>query len=60
MCPDTYFECDSGQCLTTSTLCNGHADCIDGSDEIFATCTYYYGFTAFQKVKITFFGKTKK
>ncbi|XP_059618932.1 putative vitellogenin receptor isoform X2 [Phlebotomus argentipes] len=30
---DCEFRCGSGECKTSSRVCNGHADCADGSDE---------------------------
>ncbi|KAL8625326.1 hypothetical protein ACOMHN_044469 [Nucella lapillus] len=32
-CPDNTFRCDTGQCLGTSSLCNGENNCGDNSDE---------------------------
>eukprot|EP01084_Bolivina_argentea_P259163 437196_1 len=28
-----YFKCDSGQCIHAKYICDGHADCLDSSDE---------------------------
>ena len=32
-CPDGWFRCNSGQCITWSWRCNGDRHCRDGSDE---------------------------
>ncbi|CAH1242272.1 HMCN1 [Branchiostoma lanceolatum] len=32
-CADTQFTCVSGECLSSSQVCDGTADCTDGSDE---------------------------
>eukprot|EP01084_Bolivina_argentea_P169155 293265_1 len=33
-CNDDQFKCDSGQCISNGWVCDGQADCNDGSDEI--------------------------
>lgn len=33
-CAPSQFTCGTGECLATSSACNGVADCADGSDEL--------------------------
>lgn len=32
------FRCNSGQCISESSLCDGDPDCYDGSDETITQC----------------------
>lgn len=32
-CSERHFRCDDGHCIHVSFVCDGDADCIDGSDE---------------------------
>ncbi|XP_075053937.1 enteropeptidase [Mixophyes fleayi] len=32
-CNATSFQCDSGECILLSSVCDKHQDCADGSDE---------------------------
>ncbi|XP_012694849.1 low-density lipoprotein receptor-like [Clupea harengus] len=36
--PCTGFICTDGRCIALSSMCDGHADCSDGSDELPVTC----------------------
>lgn len=36
-CPDGMVRCDEGKCIPESLVCDGEADCRDGTDEP-ATC----------------------
>lgn len=33
-CDGIYFECDNGECISASKVCDFVPDCEDGSDEI--------------------------
>lgn len=33
-CPDEYFQCANRLCITDISVCDGHIDCFDGSDEL--------------------------
>ncbi len=38
-CPKDYYRCDSTSgCVPYANLCNGHSDCLDGSDENVTIC----------------------
>lgn len=37
-CSFIEWKCDNGQCITVPKLCNGVADCADGSDETVKEC----------------------
>ena len=37
-CKDGSYPCGSGECVPYEVVCNGHRDCLDGSDES-ETCT---------------------
>ena len=32
-CPDHLFQCKSRECIMPKLRCDGHRDCLDGSDE---------------------------
>ena len=32
-CPDNHFSCTNKKCVTGDSLCDGHDDCGDNSDE---------------------------
>ncbi|KNC32980.1 hypothetical protein FF38_07208 [Lucilia cuprina] len=36
----TSMECQSGECISNDKLCDGHEDCLDGSDEIVQVCSF--------------------
>ncbi|CAH1707794.1 unnamed protein product [Aphis gossypii] len=36
--PDDAFNCSNGQCIESSAVCDGHADCSDSSDETNDLC----------------------
>ena len=39
-CPGNQFPCRAQRkCISNSFLCDGGKDCLDGSDEVSATCT---------------------
>ena len=38
-CTSSQFRCDSGQCTTVRSMCNGSSYCVDGSDQ--ANCSKY-------------------
>ena len=33
ICPANELACADGTCLHSDLFCDGHADCVDGSDE---------------------------
>ncbi|EJW71110.1 hypothetical protein WUBG_17982 [Wuchereria bancrofti] len=33
-CPETYWECGSGECVPLEARCDGLQACNDGSDEM--------------------------
>ena len=37
-CSSTDFKCSSGQCIDSTSLCDGIKDCNDGSDETVGQC----------------------
>ena len=38
-CHDFEFDCGDGQCIRRSYMCDGgDPDCVNGADELFATC----------------------
>ncbi|CAG2240984.1 LRP2 [Mytilus edulis] len=41
-CPDNKWKCDDRQqCIIRKSVCDGHNDCHDGSDETLETCLDY-------------------
>jgi len=40
-CREDQFGCDTGRCISTSLVCNGHNDCGDFSDERNCSETYF-------------------
>ena len=38
-CTADQFHCDSGQCATVRSMCDGISYCVDGSDQ--ANCSEY-------------------
>lgn len=36
------FTCTSRQCIDSSTICDGMANCLDGSDETENLCTQLF------------------
>ena len=44
------FSCDFGQCFPDSAMCDGHLDCLDGTDEPASCPTQHHG------AKVLFFG----
>ena len=38
-CESGDFLCDNGQCITKYWVCDGLADCLDGTDEEERTCS---------------------
>ena len=37
-CDSIAFECDNGQCILATKMCDGEQNCRDGSDESKKTC----------------------
>ena len=33
MCPSNELACADGTCLNSDLFCDGHSDCVEGSDE---------------------------
>uniref|UniRef100_W5MTN6 Transmembrane serine protease 15 n=1 Tax=Lepisosteus oculatus TaxID=7918 RepID=W5MTN6_LEPOC len=42
-CGPGFQQCSNGQCISTGSICNGHLDCLDASDEAHCvhTCTRF-------------------
>ena len=40
-CSHLYFQCDTGGCIPSSTICDGFRDCNDASDENPEMCPYF-------------------
>nr|ATU83018.1 secreted hypothetical protein [Pristhesancus plagipennis] len=38
-CPEDEYECRNGQCIASFAVCDGEANCSDGTDETQAVCT---------------------
>lgn len=36
-CPDNFFKCDDGHCLSPSLVCDGIRHCLRGEDELFCS-----------------------
>jgi hypothetical protein len=47
--PDTEFTCANGDCIANSGYCDGKAQCIDQSDELFASAKISIKTTYFKK-----------
>jgi hypothetical protein len=41
-CSDYQFQCDDGDCIHISQVCNFKDDCIDGSDEYCGLSAFVY------------------
>ena len=39
-CPPADWQCPDGICIDMNYLCDGDADCDDGSDELPANCPH--------------------
>ena len=37
-CPTDMYQCDNGECIGQSLVCNGDKSCADSSDEIYCKC----------------------
>lgn len=42
VCDGNEIPCRNGQCIPNYWVCDGHNDCIDGSDEESLSCTNIY------------------
>ena len=41
-CTSSQFRCSNGQCISSSSRCNGYRTCSDGSDEMNCCRLYHY------------------
>ena len=37
-CPSDMYQCDNGECIGQSLVCDGDKTCADSSDEIYCKC----------------------
>uniref|UniRef100_A0A0R3RRX1 Low density lipoprotein receptor-related protein 12 n=1 Tax=Elaeophora elaphi TaxID=1147741 RepID=A0A0R3RRX1_9BILA len=43
-CPETFWECGSGECVPSETRCDGLQACSDGSDEMHCGLNFCFFF----------------